>query len=101
VALVTICAHLLQVHDLILPRTVIILGLVSLLNDGASEMVTPLLPVFLTATLGAGPAVVISKAAEFVDVLKLISAADGPRLNPKRIVVMAIPFMGALLGPLG
>ena len=41
-----------------LPRTVVVLGIVSLLNDTASEMITPLLPVFLTATLGAGPAIV-------------------------------------------
>ncbi len=41
-----------------LPRTVLILGAVSLLNDAASEMVTPLLPIFLTATLGVGPAVI-------------------------------------------
>jgi hypothetical protein len=41
----------------LLPRTVIILGLVSFLNDTASEMITPLLPLFLTTTLGAGAAV--------------------------------------------
>ena len=41
-----------------LPRTVLILGAVSLLNDAASEMVTPLLPIFLTATLGVGPAII-------------------------------------------
>ncbi|MBK7904849.1 MAG: hypothetical protein IPJ97_19630 [Proteobacteria bacterium] len=41
-----------------LPRTVVVLGLVSLLNDASSEMITPLLPIFLTATLGAGPAIV-------------------------------------------
>lgn len=41
-----------------LPRTVVILGLVSLMNDMASDMIGPLLPIFLTATLGAGPAVV-------------------------------------------
>ena len=40
------------------PRTVMILGMVSFLNDTASEMITPLLPLFLTATLGAGPAIV-------------------------------------------
>ena len=39
-----------------LTRNVVILGFVSLLNDGASEMIYPLLPVFLTAVLGAGPA---------------------------------------------
>lgn len=41
-----------------LPRTVVILGLVSLMNDMASDMIGPLLPIFLTMTLGAGPAVV-------------------------------------------
>lgn len=59
-----------------LPRTVIVLGCVSLFNDAASEMITPLLPIFLTATLGAGPAIVgfIEGAAEAVaSVLKLLS----------------------------
>lgn len=41
-----------------LPGTVILLSLVSFLNDAASEFITPLLPLFLTATLGAGPAAV-------------------------------------------
>ncbi|HEX7090374.1 MAG TPA: MFS transporter [Longimicrobiales bacterium] len=31
------------------------LGIISLLNDAASEMIFPLLPVFLVQTLGAGP----------------------------------------------
>jgi MFS family permease len=34
---------------------VLILGVVSFLNDAASEMIYPLLPVFLTAVLKAGP----------------------------------------------
>jgi len=37
---------------------VILLGIVSLLNDSASEMIYPLLPVFLTTTLGATPLIV-------------------------------------------
>lgn len=41
-----------------LPRSVILLGLVSLFNDAASDMIAPLLPIFLTVTLGADPAVV-------------------------------------------
>jgi len=60
----------------LLPRTVIVLGCVSLLNDAASEMITPLLPVFLTATLGAGPAVVglVEGVAEATaSVLKLLA----------------------------
>ena len=32
------------------------LALISLLNDWASEMIYPLLPLFLTSVLGAGPA---------------------------------------------
>ena len=34
---------------------VVLLGIVALLNDSASEMIYPLLPVFLTMTLGASP----------------------------------------------
>ena len=39
-----------------LSRIVITLGLVSLFNDMASEMIYPLLPLFLTTVLGAGAA---------------------------------------------
>ncbi len=38
-----------------LDPTVVSLGLVSLFNDIASEMIYPLLPAFLAVTLGAGP----------------------------------------------
>ena len=41
-----------------LPRTVVALGLVSLLMDTSSEMVHALLPVFLVGTLGASVATV-------------------------------------------
>jgi len=41
-----------------LPPVVVSLGLVSLFNDVASDMIYPLLPAFLTATLGAGPEIV-------------------------------------------
>ncbi|HSD74661.1 MAG TPA: MFS transporter [Steroidobacteraceae bacterium] len=67
------------------------LGFVSLLNDAASEMVTPLLPIFLTATLGAGPAIVglIEGAAESAaSVLKLVSGWLTDRgWNAKGLVV--------------
>lgn len=59
-----------------LPRTVVLLGLVSLMNDTASEMIAPLLPVFLTAVLGAGPAAVglVEGSAEAAaSLLKLVS----------------------------
>jgi len=38
-----------------LPRAVVIVGLVSLFNDFASEMVTPLIPLLLATVLAAGP----------------------------------------------
>jgi MFS family permease len=74
-----------------LPRTVVILGLVSLLNDAASEMITPLLPIFLTATLGAGPAVVgfIEGLAEATaSVLKLVSGRLADRGVPAKRLVL-------------
>ena len=38
-----------------LPRTVIVLGLVSFFNDFASDIVTPLIPILLATVLAAGP----------------------------------------------
>ena len=74
-----------------LPRTVIVLGLVSLLNDTASEMITPLLPVLLTVTLGAGPAIVglVEGLAEATaSVLKLVSGRLADRgVSIKGLVV--------------
>ena len=61
-----------------LPPQVILLGFAALLNDAASEMIYPLLPVFLTATLGATPAIVglIEGAAEALSsILKFAAGA--------------------------
>lgn len=61
-----------------MPRTVWLLGLVSLLNDTASEMVYPLLPLFVVTVLGAGPRVLglIEGLADAVaSLLKLVSGA--------------------------
>ena len=38
-----------------LSATVIAIGLVSFLNDLASEMVTPFIPILIATVLGAGP----------------------------------------------
>jgi len=92
-----------------LPRTVIILGLVSLLNDTASEMITPLLPLFLTATLGAGPAIVglVEGLAEATaSILKLVSGWLADRgWNARKLIVggytvsnTARPLIGFALG---
>ena len=37
---------------------VILLGVISLLNDSSSEMIYPLLPVFLSSVLGASPTII-------------------------------------------
>ena len=41
-----------------LTRNVVVLSVVSFLQDAASELLYPLLPIYLTVTLGASPAVV-------------------------------------------
>ena len=88
-----------------LPRTVWVLATVSLLNDAASEMIAPLLPLFLTATLGAGPAVVglVEGVAEATSsVLKLFAGRLADRGTSQRALVVggyalanaARPLMG-------
>ncbi len=92
-----------------LPRTVLVLGLVSFLNDTASEMITPLLPLFLTAALGAGPAVVglVEGTAEATaSLIKLFSGYMADRgWNHKRLVLGGYgmsntvrPLIGLALG---
>ncbi|HET7767228.1 MAG TPA: MFS transporter, partial [Chloroflexota bacterium] len=41
-----------------MPRNVVVAGVVSLLTDISSEMIVPVLPLFLTLTLGAPVAAV-------------------------------------------
>ncbi len=86
-----------------LPRTVILLGCVSFVNDAASEMITPLLPIFLTATLGAGPAVVglVEGLAEATaSLLKLLSGRLADRGVPARRLVLGGYSLSNLLRPL-
>jgi MFS family permease len=86
-----------------LPRTVVILGFVSLLNDTASEMITPLLPIFLTATLGAGPAIVglVEGIAEATaSLLKLVSGRLVDRGIPAKSLVFGGYAASNLMRPL-
>jgi len=86
-------------------RTVIALGVVSLLNDAASEMILPLLPAFLVALPGGGAAILglMEGIAESVSaVLKLGSGWASDRSGSRRpwlilgygIAVVARPLMG-------
>jgi MFS family permease len=71
---------------------VILLGLAALLNDAASELIYPLLPVFLTATLGATPAVVglIEGAAEFMaSIVKYFSGAWSDQARKRKPMVVS------------
>jgi hypothetical protein len=47
-----------------LPRNVLVISLVSFLNDASSEIIYPLLPVFLSVALGASPAAVAEVTGE-------------------------------------
>jgi MFS family permease len=69
---------------------VILLGLVSLLNDSASEMIYPILPVFLTTTLGATPLVVgmIEGLADaLASILKYFAGSFSDRLPRRRPLI--------------
>ncbi len=86
-----------------LPGTVIGLGLVSLFTDFSSEMIYPLLPVFLTGVLGAGPAVIgaIEGTAETVAaLLKLMSGWWSDRLPQRKPLVLAGYGLASVVRPL-
>jgi MFS family permease len=70
---------------------VILLGVVSLLNDSASEMIYPLLPIFLTTTLGATPVVIglIEGAADgLASILKYFAGSWSDRLGRRKPLVV-------------
>ncbi len=86
-----------------LHRNVVALGLVSLLTDFSSDMIYPLLPVFLTATLGAGPAAlgIIEGVAEATaSLLKLVSGAWSDRVGKKKPLVIAGYLLSSIARPL-
>jgi MFS family permease len=89
-----------------LPATVIAIGLVSFLNDLASEMVTPFIPILIATVLGAGPVIlglvegVADAAASFLK-LWVGRYSDGKRGRRKRLMVfgyalsnLARPLLG-------
>ncbi len=69
---------------------VILLGFVSLLNDSASEMIYPLLPVFITTTLGATPVIVgfIEGAADaLASILKYFAGTWSDRVRHRKPMI--------------
>jgi MFS family permease len=86
-----------------LPRNVIVLGVVSLLTDMSSDMIVPLLPIFITSTLGAGPAAlgIIEGIAEATaSFLKLLSGAWSDRAARKKPLVVWGYALAAVARPL-
>src|SRR5215212_6387201 len=74
-----------------LPANVFFISLVSLLNDASSEIIYPLLPVFLAGVLSASPAVigVIEGAAESVSgLLKLFAGYYSDRRGKRKAPVV-------------
>ncbi len=70
-----------------LPRAVLVLSLVSLFNDMASEMVVPLIPVLLAAVLSAGPValgLVEGVADAVASMLKLWSGRHSDQMGGRR-----------------
>ena len=69
-----------------------LLALAALLNDTASELIYPLLPIFLTTTLGATPAIVglIEGAADgLASILKYVSGAWSDRSKRRKPLIVA------------
>src|SRR3954449_7421359 len=82
-----------------LPRTVVVLGLVSLLMDTSSELIHSLLPVFLVSRLGASAALVglIEGVAEATaSITKVFSGWLSDRLGARKWLTVAGYGLAAL-----
>lgn len=82
---------------------VLILGLVSFFTDVSSEMIYPLLPLFLTGVLGAGPAflgMIEGVAESTASLLKLFSGILSDRTRSRKRLVLFGYAISALMRPL-
>ena len=86
-----------------LPRTVWVLGLVSLLMDFSSELIHGLLPIYLTVTLGVGVAALgwIEGVAEATaSIVKVFSGALSDALGKRKPLLLFGYGLAALTKPL-
>jgi MFS family permease len=100
---VTAAPHRPLLSRLGLPANVLLLGAVSFFNDAASEMIYPLLPLFLTAALGAGPealGVIEGVAESTASFLKLASGYLSDRLRARKRWVVGGYLLANLTRPL-
>jgi MFS family permease len=85
-----------------IPRNVVMLGVVSLFTDSASEMIYPLIPIFVAA-LGSGAVIlgVIEGAAETTAaMLKLFSGVISDKLRKRKLLVAIGYSISSLVRPL-
>ncbi len=81
------------------PRTVWVLGFVSLLMDLSSEIIHALLPLFLTGTLGASVAIagMIDGVAEATaSISKVFSGYISDRIGKRKPLILIGYGLGAL-----
>jgi MFS family permease len=86
-----------------LPRTVWLVATISLVNDAASDMIYPLVPLYLTSVLMAGPKALglIEGIAEAVSsVLKLFAGVLADRSGKVRVWVIAGYALAGFARPL-
>ncbi|QSA96518.1 MFS transporter [Methylococcus sp. EFPC2] len=86
-----------------LPSAVWLFGLISLLNDAASELIYPLVPIYLASVLMAGPQAMglIEGVAETVSsLLKLFSGVVADRVRRTKFLVVLGYGLAALSRPL-
>ena len=85
-----------------LPRNVTAIGLVSLLNDASSEIIYPLLPVFLTVGLGASAkafGLIEGSAESMSSLLKLFSGYLSDRAGKRKWLVVGGYALASLVRP--
>lgn len=86
-----------------IPATVLALGAVSFLTDLSSEMIYPLLPLFLSGTLAAGAMALgtIEGAAESAAaLLKIVSGAISDRLHCRKPLILSGYTLAGAVRPL-
>ncbi len=85
-----------------LPANVLALSVVSLLNDTSSEIIYPLLPVFLFLTLGASPfyiGLIEGFAESFASILKLFSGFLSDKFGNRKFPVFLGYSLAAVARP--
>jgi len=84
-------------------KNVLILGFVSLLTDVSSEMIYPLLPIFLAAVLGAGPAfigIIEGIAESTASILKLFSGWFSDKIGKRKALILSGYSLSTISRPL-